>query len=250
MKQIKTERIKGLISVTASAICAFVTGCSTLGPNPTKYDAIMFAPLAADQARVCFVRQSSLQGALVTHYVFDCGTNIKFDSTLIEKPQVVPSATNGYGIIEAQKTMPSNDYKMWWACIALPEHVQPEDAIAFHYLPGDENNMVYYISGGKIFGQQLRLGFNLIPGREMISGEKLIRDLASKIARNARYIGSIRSGGTLVFDRPQGILRLKVVLENGSEAFAPDFAIEKGKRYTVVQSWGIFGVKFTISERP
>ena len=88
MKQVRMTRINKVISVGALALCAFVSGCSTHSPNLTQYDATMSAPLAEGQARVCFVRQSSMLGAMISHYVFDCGANIKCDSTLMEKSQV------------------------------------------------------------------------------------------------------------------------------------------------------------------
>ena len=238
---------------------AFISACATIDTNLAQYDAAMSTPLAPDMARINFVRKSALLDALVTHYIFDCGTNIKFDSTLIEKSQLILNkAADGsnlplfVGIIEAQKEMPPNSTEKDNAFIALNKQVKLDGtmlkSLAFTGQMHDwaipenlEEKPKWFAMS--LFEYRLKVGI----GGKRVSGVEGIKYLASMISPNARYIGPIESGDATVFDRPQGTLRLKAVMMNGTEMFAPDFPIKRGKMYTVIYS--IYD-KFTISERP
>jgi len=50
---------------------------------------------------------------------------------------------------------------------------------------------------------------------------------------NAAFVGSAKSGGTLVWDRPPGVMRLRVVTPSGDETFAPSVTVKAGKTYRV-----------------
>jgi hypothetical protein len=65
-----------------------LTSCASMNSSPRDMEASMAKPLSPGQARVCFVRLFSLVGMSASHQVFDCGTNIGFDSKVIEKEQI------------------------------------------------------------------------------------------------------------------------------------------------------------------
>jgi hypothetical protein len=50
---------------------------------------------------------------------------------------------------------------------------------------------------------------------------------------NARYIGEIRSGDTVIYDRPAGVLQIIAVTQGGDEGASPEFKLEAGKIYRV-----------------
>ncbi len=50
---------------------------------------------------------------------------------------------------------------------------------------------------------------------------------------NASFVGSAKSGGTLVWDRPPGAMRLRVITPSGDETFAPSVTVKAGKTYRV-----------------
>ena len=80
------------------------------------------------------------------------------------------------------------------------------------------------------------------------SGSSAIQSMAEEVGLNARYVGAVRSGGTIVFERVPGVMRLRVLTPGGDAAYSPDYILEKGKKYTVEYSYS--GPRFTISERP
>lgn len=288
MKQ-RPSLIEVLISIIAPTLCMFVAGCSLVGPNLEQHDAAMSEPLSPELARVCFVRQSSMMGAIVSHYVFDAGTNITFDSTLIETSQWVPardymaprkenllawdaklgkrildgitgtnvSRPTCFMVASTQNAVSANSDIMDSAYVVLAKDVLPDRALK--RIPSfTGKNYLWAMSADsqrpRVFIRLPERGVKWENDRFLdfivVSGPNAVKYMAEEIGRNVRYLGAVRSGGITVFDRPQGSMRLKVVTPSGEEAFAADFAVEKGKKYTVVYSYGFAGVKFTISERP
>lgn len=247
--------------VTFLILSTFISSCA-YEANLAQHDAAISAPLATDMARIYFVRRPALLDAIVTHYVFDCGTNIKYDATLIEKSQFQPTQITNevvgpnlpiFTIIESQKEMTPNSSSGYNAYIALNKQINLDDtmlkSLAFTGNNYDwivpmnlEEKPNWFITNNNEMGSRLRV----YSGGKLVSGVEAIQYLASMISPNAQYIGPVGSGDAIVFDRPPGILRLKVVAMNGTEVFAPSFPLEKGKKYNVVYS--IYH-NFTINER-
>ena len=50
---------------------------------------------------------------------------------------------------------------------------------------------------------------------------------------NAALAATIKSGGTVEWDRAEGTTRLEVITTGGDQAFAPPFRVEAGKRWVV-----------------
>jgi len=160
-------------------------------------------------------------GAIVSHYVIDCGSNIDFDSKVIEEGQIelgdwidrthrrVTKITETQQVVAANSDRASHVF-----FLIFPSNV-----------PGEE--------------------FTLSP-----FGYKDENGLLRVIRPNARYVGSVRSGELIVFDRPAGNMWLKVITPSGDEAFAPNFQIETGKKYLVSYTYGISGIDFSLSESP
>lgn len=68
-------------------------------------------------------------------------------------------------------------------------------------------------------------------------------------APNAAFMGLVRSGETIVFDRPPGQMRLKAITTGGDEGVAPAFNVEAGKSYNVDYAYSFSGIDFVIKER-
>lgn len=202
-------------------LCTMGSGCTSLEVmRQEQCDTVMSAPLAPEQARVCFARISNLLGAVVPHYVMDSGSNIQFDSKVIEKGQILFLDDNKIRITETQKVEAENT---------------------------DQGNYVYFlVLPTNVSGKELTLKLNA--GRRF-NDDQLLRAL-SEIMPNARYVGSVLSGESIVFDRPAGTMQLKVITTGGDEAFAPNFQIEAGKKYFVSYSYAFSGVGFALSECP
>ena len=131
-------------------------------------------------------------------------------------------------VTQEQKDKPPNTDHMGNVCfLVLPAHVPGSDLTGFN-------------------GQQSilrRIRENVVPlyavsldgsgKKPAVVGMNPVSDAADAIRPNARYAGGVRSGGSLVYDRPAGNMRFKVVTPGGDEAFSPVFRVETGKKYRV-----------------
>jgi hypothetical protein len=59
-------------------------------------------------------------------------------------------------------------------------------------------------------------------------------------------VGGVRSGETVFWDRPPGIMKIEVITEGGDQAFAPSFKIEPNKTYFV--DYHYMSADFKLSE--
>lgn len=282
----RQETAQKLARIATIAVCTVAAGCSTVSPNLANYDAEMTAPLPLDQARVCFVRQSAMLGAIVPHSVLDCGSDVVGDVSFIETSCWVPAsqqtvkeffpagATLGTWLLE--KAVGREIARDKPACFTIgrtPASIQPNSDLmdaAYMVLP-EEMLQRTGLSGtpivtGKdyVWGVaddtvQPRLFVRLPAGNyelksarrmKQIPGTEAVKLMGQETGKNARYLGTVRSGGSIVFDRPEGTTRIRVVTPGGDTAFAPDFPVKKGKKYVVVYTYGFSGVNFAISERP
>ena len=264
-----------LAAMFALASCGLAGGgCASLDVATTRYDAAMSAPLPAGQARVCFTRKSSLLGAVVAHYVMDCGSSVEFDSKVIERGQITfgdvvdagrrTMTVTGEGIetkyeildlrgmnirtvsvTENQQDKPPNtDHMCNVQFLVLPAHVPAKDLSAS---PNSQQSILRRM-GDKIV-PLYSVSFDGSGTKPTVVGTDPVSDATDAIKPNARYAGSVRSGGSLVFDRPAGNMRFKVVTPGGDEAFSPVFRVESGRKYLVAYAYGITGIRFTLIER-
>lgn len=255
--------------------CLAGAGCTSLETRQARYDAAMADPLPAGQARVCFVRKSSMLGAIVTHYVMDCGSNIEFDSKVIEQGQighsnvaettrttitvtaagistnrdVVDLRPSGFLVVnvtDEQRDMPPNTDRMCYAkYLVLPADVSDRE------LTSSPNSSISILRRkGDIIVPLYLVSFDAKTGLPSLASLAPVADATDGIKPNAKYVGSVRSGGSVIYDRPAGAMRFKVVTPGGDEAFAPSFQVQAGKKYLVDYTYGITGVGFTLTERP
>lgn len=283
----KRETAQKSARMVMIAICTVAAGCSSVSPNLANYDAEMTGPLSPDQARVCFVRQSAMLGAIVPHSVLDCGANVAGDVSFIETSRWVPASSHtvkqlfspeealgtallegaagreiaknkplGFTIGHSSAAVQPNTDLMDAAYLAAPQDLlQRMELSGTQIVTGKD--YLWFVSDEKV---QPRV-FVRLPGRgseykyrsrrfTQITGPEAIDLMAQEIGMNALYVGTVRSGGSTTFDRPEGTMQLRVVSPGGDTAFAPDFPVKKGKKYVVVYTYGFSGVNFAISERP
>lgn len=228
------ESIKHLQRVTwaiALALLYLASGCASPQARLAAYDAALAEkPLSLDQARICFVRKPSLINGSVAHHVVDCGTNINFDSRLIERTEITAANSGRWANVE-------------FLIVPQDARVKLEGGVVVK--PGGQKNMT----------TDFRTDY--VAGKMYIYYKRISSDDWAQTEPNARYIGPVRSRDWLVFDRAPGLMRLKVVTLGGDEAFAPDFQVEGGKKYLVEYSYkysipfyDLTYCNFTFSERP
>lgn len=280
------ETVHRLECIAMTAACTVLAGCASVSPNLTNYDAKMIAPLPQDQARVCFVRQSAMLGAIVPHSVLDCGSNIVGDVSFIETSCWVPASRQTVkeffpdeaklGTWLLEKAVGREIARDKPACFTVgrtPAAIQPNSDLmdaAYMVLP-EETLQRTGLSGTPIMTgsdyvwgvsddmAQPRLfvrlpavgdyGLTSVRKIKQIPGTEAVKLMGKETGKNARYCGTVRSGGSIVFDRPEGTMRIRVVTPGGDTAFAPDFTVQKGRKYVVVYTYGFSGVNFAISER-
>lgn len=288
MTQMRTKMGKVWMGASAPMLLALLTGCSSLGPNPAQYDSAMAAPLPPDRARVCFVRQSAMLGAIVPHSVFDCGSTNSCDVALIETSRWLPASPQrmqefftadealGTFLLEhaagrklfqnkpvfftigdtPTASAPNTDL-MDAAYLAMPPDTLRATGLARtpivtggDYLwavsdpPG--HPALFFRAPGRGRGYTIKSGVKF----KQLTGPQAVELMAAETGKNARYLGTVRSGGMTTWDRPAGTMRLRVVTPGGDTAFAPDFTVEAGKKYVILYTYGFSGVDFALSERP
>ena len=85
---------------------------------------------------------------------------------------------------------------------------------------------------------------------EMVNGGAVLGDGSGAwMNPNARCLGIVGNSKTIVFDRPAGVMKLRLITPGGDEAFAPDFNIEGGKTYDCTYRYGITGVSIALEVR-
>ena len=270
------ECLAKMASAFVLALCCLAgAGCASLETKQARYDAAMADPLPAGQARVCFVRQSSMLGAIVTHYVMDGGSGIEFDSKVIEQGQiscsnvaettrttitvtaegittnkdVVDLRRSGFWVVnvtDEQRDMPPNTDRMCYVkYLVLPADVSDRE------LTSSPNSSISILRRkGDIIVPLYLVSFDAKSGLPSLASLTPVADATDAIKPNARYVGAVRSGGSVIYDRPAGDMRFKVVTPGGDEAFSPGFQVQAGKKYLVDYTYGITGVGFTLTERP
>ena len=265
-------------SVAAFALvgcCLAGAGCASLDAASTRYDVALSAPLPPGRARVCFVRKSSLLGAIVTHYVMDCGSNVEFDSKIIERGQITYGDVMDTGrrtititagrVVEKNETIDLKSLGLRTVTVTekqmeMPPNTDRMGHVHYLVLPLQAAFDELMASSGGFPSVVRRMGEVIVPiysgsfmGSERTSVSidvATVSDATDAIRPNARYAGAVRSGGSLIYDRPAGDLRFKVVTPGGDEAFSPVFPVENGKKYLVEYAYGLTGVHFSLFERP
>ena len=282
-------KARSATAIAATTACTLLlSACATTGPDLKTCDARMSAPLAPDRARICFVRQAAMLGAIVPHTVLDCGTGVEGNASFVETARWIqaapgtikqlfpPEGVLGTFLLErAAGRGLAQDKPRCFTIGGTPPSVQPNsDQMDAAYLLLPEDTLrsaglsgTPIVSGGGYLwgisdksirprcfvrlpnaGRDYEIESN--PGISQVSGREAVKAMAEEVGQNARYLGTVRSGGTVTFDRPEGVMRLRVVTPGGDTAFAPDFPIMKGRRYVVVYTYGFSGVGFTLHERP
>ncbi len=255
---------------------SMATGCASLEAKLASYDAAMAEKsLAADQARICFARKSSLVGAAVSHYVVDCGSHIEFDTKIIERGQITFGDAITTGVEKVTVTKSGVDVKsetidlrrsgLRTVTVTETQQVMAPNSgrmcyVQFLVLPKSVAETELAAGENGALGVLRKEGDTLVPlyivslvgpdKTPFVSTGAVAADATDRIRPNARYAGSVRSGGSIVFDRPAGTMRLRVITLGGDEAFAPDFQVEAGKKYLVDYTYSFSGTTFTLSERP
>lgn len=224
----------------------FAAGCASFDGKLPAYDRAMAGtPQEAGRARICIARSSTMLGAAVTHYAVDCGTGLDHDARLIRGGDIVvdyrptqPFARVPISAVRIQCKDPmhaNKDVMGSVACLVLPPASPPvDDGVVTTHLKRFLQDIDLQPAGG---GTYVRTQVDVAP---CIAGMK----------PNGTYAGPMRSGGCVVFDRPPGVMRLRVITRGGDEGFAPDFVVEAGKQYVIDYQYGLSGVQFTLHERP
>lgn len=203
-------------------------------------DSITARPLDANSARVCVSRQPSMLGAIITHYVVDSGKNAEYNAKIIRKNDVsvkIETPTTASVKILPDDPMFANRGVMGSVhFLVLPE-------------PGIKSNPDFVMRNRNdkfiLFVDTKMIGANTFK----LSYVDITSEVGS-LKENCRYVGSVGNGEYVAYDRPSGIMRLRVITPNGDESFAPDFNIEAGKRYFVDYQYEFKGSQFIVSERP
>jgi hypothetical protein len=217
-----------------STLCLLFSSCASVESRIPVYDQSLTAtPLRDGSARIAIARRPNMLGAIVTHYILDCGSSISYNSKLIRANDIhiipLSGTPNSVDVrIEVKDPMLSNKGVM--------------GRVELLILPKSTSDSKY----GVIHGQDdvfiKKYGISSIPV-DMTSSVREFPD-------NCYYVGSVGNGDYVIFDRLPDNMRLRVVTPGGDESFAPDFKIEAGKRYFVDYQYGISGSVFTIQERP
>lgn len=227
----------------------YSSGCASLNRRLPGYDRAMSnTALDAGMARVCIARSPNMLGAIVPHYAVDCGTHATYDAKLIRPEDITVRIPNPQSLRPGERIPLS--------CVTIegrdPMLVDRDrmDSVAFLVL----SPALAPLANGVVTTRTK--GFlRTINLQQTASGTYLVTqvDITPKVAAmapNCAFVGSMKSGGYALYDRPPGTLRLRIVTPGGDEAFAPDFAVDADKRYVIDYQYGISGVQFTIHERP
>jgi hypothetical protein len=188
-----------------------------------KLDAPEFVPALAhsllprepapEMARIYFHRNANMLGAIAQHVVIDRGPGQDYDTVVLQR-----------------KTYPDHRVNFDKMANVRQIYFRPRDS------PGPENNdptNVFSNVGGFIdswLADALEQGVYAGDGLEP----------------NAVLIGVVRSGTTVVWDRPPGTIRLQTVTNGGDQAFGPPMEVKAGKSYLV--NFSISSAKFRIHE--
>lgn len=268
----------------ALLLIVLTAGCASIDLSDTAD--FMSKPLLPGQARVRFIRSACTP--LAQHSpqdLFDCGSNIEYDSRILEDGQIkygepiegpivlLPDTRITYKQVSVAKE-PTNRPKnsMYMNGLrgvrrpgARPPVLQTKELLPKNlpFIRGGELwGEEYLVNGNALFADGARMSLMMndkyiwgqfrLPQKMIMfhfpEGSK-VSSAVDLIAPNARYLGSVDASAWLVFDRPAGVMRIKTVSQDGyMEGVAPEFHVEAGKKYDVEYSFGITGISFAIRE--
>jgi hypothetical protein len=188
------------------------------------------APAASGSApaHITFTRHSSPFGAAVRHVIIDRGDNVTRNLLVIQKNVFPPEKVN----FDTARNVVSMSLK-----------IDSDTAILLSGKPPSQWKQVKRVKG---------LNADALEGLAptVVEFFKLKDGTLSVFAvpeeANAALVATIKSGGTVEFDRAEGTMRLEVITPGGDQAFAPPFRVEAGKRYMV--DYKYMSAKFTLTE--
>lgn len=76
-------------------------------------------------------------------------------------------------------------------------------------------------------------GNNVISVTPGVSSNADKSDNKGRFIIPAKEIGTVGAGGTLIYERPPGVMKIEIFSPNGDQAFAPWVNVEGGKAYRV-----------------
>jgi len=172
-------------------------------------------------------------GAVVPFYLMDSGSGIDCDSKYVEWAQVLSSRQSRITIT--------------WFGAKLTEH--PAEALV-GTLDGENGARLAYVQiPDDAFYGILETGLEVHNMR--VSGVRLSK--TDGLPFNSHFVGKVRSGGAVIYERPAGTMRLRLVFESPTLAAikSPDVELLPGKKYIVEYHHAAFSAgKFTIKEEP
>ena len=238
--------VRTLKVLSSLGLMLYVSGCASFNSKLPAFDRAMAGTLQdPGSARICLARSSTMLGAVITHYAVDCGTELKYDAKLIRGRDVTIDLKSSQPFekvpqsavsIKGNDPMHANkDVMGSVSLLVLPPASDPvDDGVVTTQLKRFLRDIDLHQTGA---GTYVRTQVDIAP-------------CVGTMKPNCRYVGGMKSGGYVIFDRAPGIMRLRVVTRGGDEGFAPDFAVEAGKQYVIDYQYGLSGVQFVMHERP
>jgi hypothetical protein len=217
-----------LWSILFLALCGCVSTVHDLAPAS-------LAPLKPGLARIEIHRESAIVGAATRDFILDVGPGGERNGTMLQFPRLVKTPQ-------------------------LLFRRQPQDAEPIENLlqvkretKRGEGTVIHYLVGAHDIGIDRGLNFNE-PVVRIGSPEEETREgrlRRESLPLNVSVIGKVGGAGTLVWDRPPGMVQLEVVsLVMGGLLIHPengDFRVEAGKVYRVIYSRSL---KLKLTEVP
>jgi hypothetical protein len=173
-------------------------------------------PPSVGMARIIFNRQSNLFGAVVPHFIVD-RRDSAINNAFIAQDEEVADSDGDFDMARNVTQIYLKDDKMRFHLILG----QP--------LPGD----IVLTDKNEIANTKLTFA-NIVVGLDDYElKSNAYRDFSKPLVPNARLVGVIKSGGSVVWERHPGKTRIEVIPPNGDQAFCPPFNVEEGGTYFV-----------------
>lgn len=183
-------------------------------------------------AKIFFHRTSSMLGAAGWHYVIDLGSDLEYNSVVIQK-KTFPDDQANFG--------KGGNVKQLYLKLGEKE---------FRLIAGAPQNSDLKLKS-KTDVRDYKLMKNLSPiVRKYLQFYPEVYPIFflnnESLVPNAWIAGPVDNGQTISWERPAGKMKLEVVSEGGDQIFAETIPVEAGKSYNVEYSYG--KSKFTITE--
>jgi hypothetical protein len=188
------------------------------------------APAASGSApaHITFTRHSSPFGAATRHVIIDRGDNVTRNLVVIQK-NVFPPEKGNFDTARNVKV------------ISLK--IDSDTAIVLSGKAPSQWKQVKQVKGLNADALE-GLAPTVVEFFKLKDGALSV--FAAPDEANAAIVATIKSGGTVEWDRPEGTMRLEVITTGGDQAFAPPFRVEAGRRYVV--DYKYMSAKFTLTE--